>query len=1128
MVQTRSIDSVIKKVNSSYPVQGDNEAILMVHRERREIIERPWFWQSVDYYLVSFSSSAECKNLTYRVSDLASGGFIDLSIDYRVSCSPENARQVVLALHGDSPQEELEKKIKFLIDRQIEGNTYRYVSDINACFSGIWQIQQELAQKVRTEIGLTFSSRISITGVSQFRPFTIEFNGLNCSISDFSSRRELTITIDYRATCDSSSIAQAVSALYGSDRPVNVLNEKIKEWVDKFSEGRAAQIIDNFDIESGNLRTNLREKARQEVGLNLEIRISSNNFKQVRREGSEQLKPFSTGILPLSIRVADYDQELELQLEAILDIDPNNRDKAFSNRGREFSLLIPIIGEEVKRYCLQNTSLHKFVTDLQYSVRQGIEDSLNRALADKGRKIAYLSLSSKSIDEIKERLCIRPYLEIQNYQVECPLLDIKEPIRVNNLIHLQLVDLSRYRTAVANKIIPLNADSTPDLEKWIKGSLEQAINLILPKETFSNLLLEFEPIVSEKVKADGSLVKAEDERTAYSSKLLQALEAASEKIGYAVTRLVSEPDLQVRERLGLREYEFLNINDYIISCTVKGYDKPIDVKNTLHLQIVNVWQYSNAVKTKQVPLDDETGKPNLEKWAKQNLEKIVKPLLLNTEFVDLIPESGTDNYTQEVFKQIHKSASLIGYEVTQIITIPELEEIRKHREIFSVETGEREYPTKDAHCPVKLDTTVDMRIDDLQGIGHRLRSSEIALQTQIKNRTIEAISRIMNGIEPERFFMRFDSYDAKVRGETKSVEQELNEAIEQELKESFKAVVISITLKIVDTDLLKLFKSLQGRNDNFQVEFQPTSGDVEKVTFIGKFQVLSVAGTDWNKFQTKFRNALNKREKLLEVVEELEQQRMELEKQGANSDQKEIKTLNEKIEALEAEACGIKLIREHIESDFQRIVRRRKGDEFRYSRIEDLNHLEEALNKWLKEGRGSIKDMYGLEVEVSQLDCPITESEESRADKQHSIEMLKRQRMHKQQQIEKLEQKLLELTDQFGTSAVDEEIEKVEARVEKLYSDIQKISGQLEGEENKLKGSLEPQQPPIGLFKSIPTHRNYLEEEQKEVQQTESQSEQSQAVSDSPSPGGEAEAFTTVETNAQVVDNDIGEPAANN
>ncbi|MBE9007610.1 hypothetical protein IQ259_21730 [Fortiea sp. LEGE XX443] len=876
--------------------------------------------------------------------------------------------------------------------------------------------------------------------------------------------------------------------------------------------------------------------------MKLETRISS-NFQPVYRPDSDQLKPYNTGLITLPIRIADYDQELELQLEAILDVDIENRDRAFRNRGREM-LLLMTIKEEINKYFLQNVNLHKFVTELQYSIRQEIETSLNRALIDKGRKIAYLSFSSKSIDEIQNRFSLKQSLEIQDYQIDCFLKELKENIRVNNFINLQLIDLSSYRTAVANRLIPLDESGKPNLEIWVKQRLAQEINSILPNETFADLISEFEPIIANSARI------LENKNNNYSQKVFNAIESASRLIGYSVTRLISEPELEVRRRLALQDFleikdflitcsvkdfekevtlnntvqlqiadilkyitaiksqqiplndedgkpnlekwakqnlekiiksqfsqleivdllpqqqqesyelkiateiqkaadaigyevlqiisipefeirkilgikDFLEINDYPVSCTVKGFNKQIQVRNTLHLQIDDPYKYGIAIKNKAIPLNDQDETPSLEKWAGQKLEEIVKSLLLETEYVALFSEENTiagaknQTYESKVQDKIQEAAGVIGYRATQIISIPELEQVLALKENFNIETGEQEYPTRDADCSVALATTVVMRIENLQSIGKFLQNSENDLKTQIKNKIQESISRVMTKIELERFYMRFYYFDAQVRGETESVEKLISDAIEQQLKEHFQAVVISIILRICDTDLIQLFGDLIAINSDFEIEFQPINSDVEKVCLTGKFQVLSVGENDWYNFQSGFRTVLAKRKEIIRVIAELEEQRMQLERQTVVNG-KEITALKQRIEAREAETCGIDLIRQNIESYLERIFLRFSVEQFRNYKIQDCYELKKDIYSWL----GVIKNMYGLEIKVSQIALEITESKDmkdsaSPTSPKPGLSKLKAQLRDKQDQLLRKEDQL---------KILEEDIDKIERR----------------------------------------------------------------------------------------------------
>ncbi|MFE4105956.1 hypothetical protein [Almyronema epifaneia] len=1076
MSQLRSIDNIILKVTRSYQERGSDEVVFRIHKDRREIVQNnPFFPRDDEYYRISLSGVAQGK-LPYRISELSSESFIDLLIDYEVRCpNLENAKTVVLTLQGAFPLETLEQNIKIWIDQFVAGSIQRYVSDLDACFAGIRSIQEDIRRKVGSGFGLDFKSKVTIAGISQFNAFTIQASGLDCSIKDFSSGKQRKITLDYQATCAPHNIEKAVLTLYNSASVKETLNAKVKQWVNEFAQDKTAiYVIENFDLEVGNLKLKLREKAKAEVGLDFEARLSS-DFQERHNINPEALKPYKTGAISIPLRLKDYDQELELQIEAILEVDQRYIEQAFNLRGREF-LLLNSITPAVEAF-FQQISLRQFCIELQSTVRARLEETLNnQVLAPKGRRLGYFSLYSQSIDEIRDRFNLTPFLEIQRHLVECSLQDSVELIQVRNFISLELFDLSRYRAAVASRLIPLDASGKPDLERWVKQRLEREIKAILPNEKFYNLLREFEPIVSSKQSGVSNAIisvkQPDAESKRYSQKIFDALKAAAQEIGYVVTRLISEPELKVREKFALQEFEFLQLRDFEIRCPVKGF-KEIRVNNTLYLQIVDVWKYSLAVKTKQIPLTYADGKPNLKEWAKFQIERIVRNLLLETEYVSLIPESGLEAYSAAVLERIRSAADEIGYEVINILSIPEVEESQRLRETFTVETGEKEYSTKDAYCPVKLRTTVEMRIDKPEEIGERLkRISETPLNDQIRNRIDAAISRTLRDMEPERFFMRFDIFNSE-EGETKSVEALLREAIAEELKAHFKAEIISISPILIDTDLKKLFDALQGaENTDFEFEFEPI-GDGEQVRIFGAFQVRSVAENDWNKFRAKFRGALNKREDLLKLIEELEQRRKDYEKEvGSNPKREEdISRLRKQIQALQNEACGIDLIRRNIEADCRSIFHRRSINEFRYASKLDWLHVQNVMNTWLQEDAGSTKDLYGLIVQVSRVDGDVTETEEGKADKQREIGGIREELALIDVQIKELNQQVLDRTKEITSSPrAMRDIKTLKEYIQELKGQKRELTQELDSakqskQDRQIKGGSIP------LLRDIPSRR---------------------------------------------------------
>jgi hypothetical protein len=172
----------------------------------------------------------------------------------------------------------------------------------------------------------------------------------------------------------------------------------------------------------------------------------------------------------------------------------------------------------------------------------------------------------------------------------------------------------------------------------------------------------------------------------------------------------------------------------------------------------------------------------------------------------------------------------------------------------------------------------------------------------------------------------------------------------------------------------------------------------------------------------------------------------------------------------------------------------------------------------MKEGDGSIRDLYGLEVKVSQLDCPIKESEEGIADKYFAIDEIREEVKLKQQQDKKLREKILALTEDIGSDdRAEEEIDKIKNYRKTLKVEIEDLNRQLENEKQRLKSSeSESRRDSINLLQSgIPKQRNLLEE----TQETESQFHQSQTTPHSSSQEDEIEpSLKTVD--AEVIDDD--------
>ncbi|MDJ0902168.1 MAG: hypothetical protein QNJ55_25535 [Xenococcus sp. MO_188.B8] len=766
--------------------------------------------------------------------------------------------------------------------------------------------------------------------------------GLVHTVSDFATGNELDIFIDYRARCSPEKAAKVALALLSDDSPVEELDRKILAWVDEIVSYRAAQFIDNYLTESKRLEEKLQNKAKNEVGLSLEVKISAQDetaLHEISLQGiinRGELKPFSPPPIDFDIKVSDYDDDLKLHLNIVLEVDEDRKRAAAENYGRE-SLLITLVKEEVRKYLLNYVTLHKLFYELQSSVSEEVRKRLNQSLVSKGRKVGYLSLSTESQSTIRERLALN---------------------------------------------------------------------------------------------------------------------------------------------------EFWEIKDYLVQCSIKGYDKPINVKNTLQLQLKNIGKYCSAVAARQIHLDKE-GKPDLDNWAKNKLDTIVKPLLLEKEYVDILLDfeplvqdtndtSNSISYSTTVRKQMEDAAISIGYSVWHIVSVPDLEAL-KFKDKCTLDTGERDYSTRDANVNVKLRVIADVKIDNLRRVNHLL-NPENPLKGQMEEAIHEAASRYLNGIEPERFYMRFSSYDEGL-DETQSVEQDLIKVITQELKDSFHATVTTVIPKMGNTAIISLFSDLRGQTGAFKIEVDSLGGG-ETVKYQGNFHVLSVEKNSWYKFQSKFQSRLEPRNLLLENIPKLHEDSSRIIR---NEDsQEEFGEINDQIRFIQKEASGINDLKEAIEIYLKAKLDTLSNDELQYFSFDKRDLIEKVFNQWVNDSKnlGSILNQFGLILEIFSVSRTLTELESLRSDTRKElrkkeiassslhIEARDKYIGRLQQERDKLYDKRFKLIDQEDNK---EELEELNKKIKFIEKEI--LTPSLEDADSKLKQT-ESEKPQTKGFHDIAQQMN--------------------------------------------------------
>lgn len=332
-----------------------------------------------------------------------------------------------------------------------------------------------------------------------------ECQGQTTIVKDFGSNRSIGVCNYYQASCQHGDEDKVVIALFSDSHPGEVLNNLITQWILDYTRNKEAYFFDNYNTEQGKLQGRIAERARQEVGLDLKVRISL--------EGEEKLQAITLGPLFFAARVHDYERDLDLKISTTLKVDEENKIKALLLKWK-ISDFEKFIQEGTKAY-LHKLSLQKFYNDLHNgALKIALVRELNKAINGlTGYQIEQYSIEhSTSAEPLPQE-----FFELEQ-DVECKVQEYPEPIIIKNKLQMILENIGQYK-----------ACRSPRLNSWCKETLERIIHESLFDAKYIDLLLDFHP-KEEKIKS--------------------LMGEKAESIGYRINYLVTVPDI---EHLKLKE-----------------------------------------------------------------------------------------------------------------------------------------------------------------------------------------------------------------------------------------------------------------------------------------------------------------------------------------------------------------------------------------------------------------------------------------------------------------------------------------------------------------------------------------------------------------------------------------------
>lgn len=1008
------------------------------------------------YYLITNAKDsaniAQRENLNILFSDVSNAREIGLMVSYQAGFFKEDQSKVIEALSGNtSILETIDRKLKEWTERFIE--TKGRANFITNYSEELPKLQQALEKKAREEAGLRLSVRVAldrnpiryIISTIADPANIVDRTNLKVSVADVRGNRRANLLINYRAGYDPRD-EDILSRAFESSKSIGEeIDTRIKGWIYAYLNNDEAGFIDRYSIlEVESLTRSIQDEARK-IGLKLDLRIS------LDRETELKLFHFGSKKTPIEIPVytRGCEDELTLRVWLKLAVDQSRLINAvLRSLPVEEMRIFSAIKAEIVTFFREQISIKEFCYELKGNVRDRLLVRLNQFLEPYGRTAEDFFLDSDTYFPNGRTIEIGTKQNPAKLQVHLKDCDDELELLLHTALTLDEDNLSRGA-----------AYALPSKESFLRATVEKLIKEFLNSET---RLQDFSSSLKGKVR---------DELFAYLNEILPR------RYGYRVQFLNLAGNLEFLPR------DIIEI-EYTFQCKVGSFDA-VPIENTVQMLPVNLAKYKQMLP--YTGLSKNAQNSPLEDWVKDKLETIIKPLLLEKQYADLLSEEKLKKISDDIKEKMEQEASSIGFSIKHVVSVPDL----PHRELkkeFSL-LQERGYLTNDTSVEIKLNTRVVARFDTFDGaIKDYLGQSVKEIKEKLQDAIAEAAGNCLAEADPARYYSkRFYQADGK-QGDDQSIEKQLKDAIESALLK-YGATVITVTVRPVDTPISLLFKELSGKVENFEFTINSLTGG-ESVRFQGRFQVEGVADDCWNIFYNRMGLMQRSKEPRHQELQRLQNVHARLLQAGDLEEMEELQAIRQQMEAIKREISGIEDIKDSIVSSVEQMLSAYDSTASTYVDLANLGALQKEINKWAGK---SVEDEYGLTISIRNLRRNRTECEERLFKVQNTLRLepiedaeiasqaagIKRETQRKMTEakynsrlteLEKLRDKRAKLSLHYDENK--EEIEQLDHQISLLENEIDTPS---------LSGSVEALR--ALELKPTPKAKNFLEA-QKDVSST--------------------------------------------
>lgn len=839
---------------------------------------------------------------------------------------------------------------------------------------------------------ISFGNNLVYYIVSNDSSIFSEPRELRIEVTDFSNNRTLGISVTYRASYEAdknNNQEKVAKALHSDNSPEAELDKKIRRWVIEFTRDRVADFIDNYFDEIKKLQNNLQKKAKNEVGLRLELRISpiqtqdARNLLFTNKDASNIAE--CSGLI-IEVEDVASSRQLSITLAYRASYDPIDREKVAQQL---FTTGKPVRDEIDKK--------------IRYWVNYHL----------RGREGEFIDQYSEKVTKLKQYL--------QNTAREEIGVQLDLNISLNKQVETIVIPPSEITVRVSD------SDEALDLTIQTELLVVDRIKAISHSNRWGTIQLtnllktEIKNYLQVHTKISDFYYELKDKvRNALVDYLNQKLADKGRKIGYLyLESKVASSSPPPKELVEIQ---------HTVECKVQNYSNSVRVENTLQMLPQDVRRYISAQS------------PNLQAWVESKLEKIIKPLLLTKKYIDILDDFQKES--QKIREAMDKEAASIGYAVEHIVSLPRIEHLRL-KENFEISDENQEFSTNTASIKVKVSNAVNAKFKNFNKIEDYLNGSLTQIVEEMRKTVNSTTREVLRKIEPERFYMRF--YVAET--DKKSVEQELKDNIEAILKERFGVEIISVVSIPEQTEIIDYLQILMGIIGSFECSITPLGGG-EAVNFKGDFKILGIETGSWYRFQSVFQSMQQSQQQLRQKLKALKDQYSNIIKAGDIEDNsEELEEISDEIHSIESQTSGISEIKNSIEKSINSKLMNAGSELLRYTDIQLLSTMERYINEWARE---SVIDQYGLEISIRNLSRTRTEQENYVSNAQQRLERAKVDEALAQIQARtEQRQKQLEMSSRRN-QAKYVELDKLYERKAKLIADPDPEPDELQNLEDKI------------------------------------------------------------------------------